>query len=419
MRDWAFPVLALAVGYFGAKEWSEAPESFKAGGEGSESRTRVLKAGQGVEGGSFEQRLRDLKTNGYSRGDREAIFKEWFREDPEAALKALESSHKPSFLLGFLFEDDPQGLELMGKYLDDVITSGQWHESGFDGEIDRRFRFNVGKELVDKVASLPESHMKKELWKYVMAGWFFEDWRGAKAHVTGLAGEARSEAERAFLSERLPRWVSRDAEGRKWVEKILTKEGNRDLLTWQGPKFVSAMSREDPESALKWADENLAGTALVSSISTVVGQLVRTDIAKAEALVDGMNPGGGRERVARALVLGTARKDPVAAFQRARNEEEMGMKMGVQTWLALGRTLGGKAPAEARKVIESGEELEKVFSSYAMNEAFWREPAETKRWAEEMEGPRREEVIDLVFRAWHLREQEQAKAWRDRQKSGS
>jgi hypothetical protein len=57
--------------------------------------------------------------------------------------------------------------------------------------------------------------------------------------------------------------------------------------------------------------------------------------------------------------------------------------------------------------------LEQAFKSNAMEQAFWKEPEESKQWAEAMEGPKREKVIDLVYRAWHLREQEEAKAWRD------
>ena len=93
--------------------------------------------------------------------------------------------------------------------MDEIISPGWWHESGFDGEIHRSFNFAVGKVLVDKVESLSETYAKQDLWNYAMAGWFYQDWQGATAHLTGLSGEERRKAERAFLSEQLPRAVGR------------------------------------------------------------------------------------------------------------------------------------------------------------------------------------------------------------------
>ena len=424
MTKWIFPGLALAVGFFGAREWSESALTVvdQVSDSGMREDRATWHSGRRAEVAGFAGRMREIERGGIAEEDWGKFFKEWFREDPEGALDAMRNSklglggRKPFFLLGFLFEEDAKGLEAMGRYLDEIISSGHWHEGGFDGEVHREFDFRGGgKELVDKVTGLPGSPMKKELWKYAMAGWFYADWQGAGAYVGGLPEEERREAERAFLSERLPRWVSREADGREWIEEILGAEGNRDLLTWHGPKLVAVMAKDDPKRAFEWAGEHLSGLTLAKAISGTVEDLMYQDGGTEEAgeIVDDLLPGGVREQAARALVLGTARKDPLAAFDRARAEEDHGMEMGVQTWLSLGRTLGRQSPEEARRILESSVELERVFESNAMEQAFWKEPEESKQWAEAMEGPKREQVIELVFRAWHLREQEEAKAWRD------
>lgn len=334
---WIVPVLALAVGYFGAREWSESADRSEVvvtdEKGGREARGRSSRR-SGAAGG-YGARMREIEGGEVSKEDRERFFKEWFREDPEGAMEAMRNSrshwggNKPHFLLGFLFEDDAKGLEAMGRFLDEIITSGSWHESGFDGDIERSFNFAVGQELVEKVAGLPESGMKNELWNYAMAGWFYADQEGARSYLAGLPEDERKRAERAFLSERLPRWISRDAEGRAWIEGVLLSEGNRDLLFWHGPGLVDVMANDDLKGALEWAGEHLGGSTLANAVSTTVQRLSDQDSAKAEAVVDDLIPGGVREQAARTLVLGISRKDPVAAFDRARAEEGVGMEMGV------------------------------------------------------------------------------------------
>jgi len=416
-------VLALVVGFFWAREWSSSVVTAEDEGAGNGMRIErsERRSRGGTKSGGFAGRMRELEDGGFSwEDDQRKFFKEWFREDPEAALDAMRNSRlglgdeKPFFLLFFLFEDDPKGMEAMGRYLPEIITSGYWHESGFDGEVERYFDFRGGKELVDKVAGLPESDMKEELWKYAMAGWFYADWKGAKSHVMGLPEKERRVAERAFLSERMPRWVSSEADGRAWIEEILDAEGNRDLLTWHGPKLAVMMAKDDPKGALEWAGEHLGGIALANAVTgTVKGLIYQDGTEEAGNIVDELLPGGVREQAARELVLGAARKDAVAAFERAVAEEGLGMKMGVQTWQSLGRMLGRTKPEEALRILGTSEGLEKAFGSSAMGGAFEKEPEKARQWAESMEGSRREEMIDLVYQAWRFENLKEAKAWRD------
>jgi hypothetical protein len=432
---WIFPVLALAVGYFGAREWSgsvagtgvavideeggwegRTQSSRRTGGrwEGRTQNSRRMGAAAG-----FGARLREIEAGEVSKQDRERFFKKWFREDPEAAMEAMRNSrsewgkNKPHFLLGFLFEDDAKGLEAMGRYLDEIITSGYWHESGFDGEVWRVYDFTKGEELVQKVAGLPESGMKDELLNYVMAGWFFSDQQGARSYLSGLPDEEQKKAERVFLSERLPGWVSRDVEGREWIAGVLLSEGNRDLLTWHGPALVDVMANDDLKGALEWAGEHLGGSVLADAVGRTVRRLSYQDSAKAAEMVDGLFLGGVRAQAAGILVQEISRKDPGAAFDLARSEEDVGMAIDRRTWRSLGSALGRSSPAEARRILSTSEGLDESFQAHAMEQAFSREPEETKRWAEAMQGPKRAESIELVFNAWSAWEREKAKAWRD------
>ena len=424
---WIFPVLALVAGYFGARAWSGSIARIgvsaideESGGEGRPLSDRRIGAAAG-----FGARLREIEGGEVSNEDRERFFKEWFREDPEGAMEAMRNSRshwgreKPHFLLGFLFEDDAKGLEAMGRYLDEIITSGRWHESGFYGDIERRFNFAVGQELVEKVAGLPESGMKNELWNYAMAGWFYADQQGARSYLSGLPEEERKKAERAFLSERLPLWVSSDAEGRAWIADVLRSEGNRDLLTRHGPGLVDVMANDDMKGALEWAGEHLGGSVLADAVSRTVRRVSYQDIDKAAEVVDGLVFGSIREQAARALVSEISRKDPWAAFDRARSEEDIGVAMGGQTWGMLGSALGQSSPAEVRRILSTSESLDESFQARAVEKALSREPEETKQWAEAMEGPKREELIELVFHAWSAEDQDEARAWRDGLTDGS
>ncbi|MFT7444398.1 MAG: hypothetical protein ACI9AF_001302, partial [Granulosicoccus sp.] len=381
-------------------------------------RVRVSPNGSVSEG--FARRLGEAEKESRYWSEGWEFFKEWFRIDPDAAIEAMRTSPKGgsvSYFLCFLFEEesDPLALQAMGARLDDIIFSaGNWHEQGFSGEVHRVFDFAVGKSLVEKVEGLPESYMKKDLWRYAMAGWLFQDWKGAAEWAGSLTGEERREAEVAFFSERIPRSMERDGEALEWASKVLAREGNRDLLVKLGPDFVGLMARDDPGEAVSWAGDHLGGMALAKAVSGVVSTTYRGAPEESEAMVDGLPPGGVRQAAARAFVEVQLRADAKGAYERAISEEALGMRLGVQTWLSIGRSLGQQNPGEVRAILGSGEgELESVFETYAMEQAFWKEPEEAKRWAEEMEGEKRDEMIELVYRAWGAREKDEARAWRD------
>lgn len=428
MKSYVLPLLAVVLGYFGARVISinqerQKPKEVpvKSGGSevGATKRTSIQT--NGGESEDFARRLREVEEKPGRWHEGREFFREWFRVDPDAAFEAMKTSPKANdaggrhYLLCFLFEEeaDPDALQAMGERLDEIISVGSWHETGFGGDIYREFNFAVGPSLVERVESLSESYMKEDLWRYAMAGWVYKDWQGARNWLEGLQGNERRRAEVAFFSEGIPRRLNDEVE-LAWVAGVLETEGNRDLLVKYGVSLVSGMARENPGEALEWAGDHLGGMALAKAVSGVVSATFGRDPDESERIIDHLPAGGVREQAARAFVESKTRKDGLGAFEKAWAEERGGMKMGIQLWYRVGRSLGQQNPTEARRVLAETEgALNRGFLSEASSAAFWKEPEATKQWAEGLEGEKRDEMIELVYRAWAARERGEAEAWRN------
>ena len=433
MKMYVLPLLAVVLGYFGARgisvsgEIEEPKEVLVKDGE-SQLKTmgKVRIQTNGSESEDFARRLREAEEKKGRWHEGRELFREWFEVDPDAALEAMRTSPKGSdsggrhYFLCFLFEEeaDQEALQAMGERLDEIITVGMWHEGGFGGDIYREFNFAVGKSLVERVESLPGSYVKEDLWRYAMAGWAQKDWKGAQTWLEGLQGDERRKAEVAFFSEGIPRAL-KDESGLAWAAEVLATDGNRDLLVQLGASLVSKMAHENPGAALEWAGDHLGGMALAKAVSGVVTTTFGKNPEESEKIVNDLPPGGVREQASRAFVTSKTRKDGLGAFEKAWAEESAGMEMGRQLWYRVGRALGQQNPAEARRVLAETEgELNRGFLSEASEAAFWKEQEETKQWAEGLEGEKRDEMIDLVYRAWGAREREEADAWRNSVKGG-
>jgi hypothetical protein len=103
-----------------------------------------------------------------------------------------------------------------------------------------------------------------------------------------------------------------------------------------------------------------------------------------------------------------------SAAERALKQKAAGIDMGDDVWGRLGWVLGSKKPEKARSILANldGQSHEK-FRKNAMLTAFEKQPEKTKKWAAEMEGEKRQEIIYLVFQAWYSSDQNKAEAWRD------
>lgn len=423
MKQWLFPILTFTAGYLLSREGSSRiavnEETTAQSSARSERSIRSWAVGHGDDGGGFASRFQVLVANNNHSAKYE-LLKEWFRADSDAAMEAInklpiDMYNNPSLLLEFLFGDDPIAMEAMGRHLDDIIVEG-WYNSGFGLENHERlsFDFSEGRSLVEKVESLPETDAKKHLWNHVMAGWFYKDWKEAAGWVDSMAGSERSAAERAFLSEIIPSKILQDEEGRKWILKVLSQEENRDLLFRHGASVVSAMAVTDPKKALEWADENLGGLTLKAAVSSMLEGVAYRTPEKLAEIVDGLPLGGVKQQASETMILSMARKDAQGAYDQALEQQAAGIDLRDEAWGQLGRALGATKPEEAREILANLEgDSNKAFRSNATQNAFDKQPEETKQWAAEMKEDKREEIIDLVFKAWSSNDQKKAEAWRE------
>ncbi len=225
-----------------------------------------------------------------------ALFSEWPKRDPDAAIAALNESGEVGMGRHWRFEvayamvdkDIERSLKLMSEWGTDIGfgTSGlravaKWAQSD-------------PRHAAEFLLAHPQtSHVSRGIIEEIGKVWGKSD----PATALDFAANRTDTLARTLGEAALKQWSERDLnEAANWLASADSFTRNR-----MSAAFVEAWGKKDPASALSWCEENLSGLTLNNAVAGVVKGTAAKDLAGAAALVASMEPSSARAEAAAAI----------------------------------------------------------------------------------------------------------------------
>lgn len=231
-------------------------------------------------------------SNRYTLTD--ALFSEWAKADPSAAIKALNDvpdfpglSNMRHSVAGQLMKSDvEQGLQAMSdwkidNYLPDMKSVAEWAAK------DPLHAATIA-------AKYSRGYAGKEVLKHIGKAWATSDPEAGMRFAATLPGELREALGNAILDA----WAGKDSEAAARFTAAQTDVAFRNALS---QSLVRSWAKKDPAAALAWSDENLTGNARNEAIGDIVKSAAEKDLTTASEIVAGMEAGTAQNRAAASL----------------------------------------------------------------------------------------------------------------------
>jgi hypothetical protein len=221
------------------------------------------------------------------------LFDIWPRNDPEAAIAALNEpgdfgmrgSWRMDVATTILRTDVEQGLRLMAN----------WHIENYDPGMGAIAKWAAADPRHAAEFTLQNSlgYVAQRAADTIGQEWAKSDPAGAMAFATANPGGLGTVLGAAALKQ----WAEGNlTDAAQWLADADAQTRNR-----LSPAFVEAWAQKDAGSALSWCDENLSGSSLVQAVGGVLKGAADKDVARAAALVTGMDPSPARAEAAFAV----------------------------------------------------------------------------------------------------------------------
>ena len=224
---------------------------------------------------------------------REALFYEWPKRDPDAAIAAV-NENKHSILSYWKFniaysvvqKDLERGIRLMSEW---GATDTGFGTSGI-AAVTKWTQANP-RHAAEFMLDEPDSGTIRSTMETIGREWARIDPANAMAFVASRPGEPAGMLAAAALKQ----WAQGDlAQATDWLSAADARTRNRF-----SPAFVEVWAAQDPASALAWCQENLSGSAFAQAVAGVLKGT--KDTASAALLVSGMDPSAARAEAAIAV----------------------------------------------------------------------------------------------------------------------
>ncbi len=269
---------------------------------------------------------------------RSILFETWAKQNPEAAIAALnDRSVLPGVegerfsMANTIMKSDPlRGFKLMNdwnitSYLPDLRHLAAWVEKDPRAAAEAALQNNLG------AAS-------GEVMKQIGKAWAAQDPAAALAFAAERRGLSGIQLAQSVMSE----WAQRDLAAAMAYVGAQTESLTKAKL---GLPLIEAWAKSDPQAALVWANDNLKGESRAVAAASVVKAMAAQDFNAAAEFIAGLEPGGGKNRAVNQLV---------------------------ETWLG-DDWLNKKDGAKATEILQWMSELpEPDARRYAMEQASWR-----------------------------------------------
>jgi len=342
-----------------------------------------------------------------------ALFDEWPKRDPDAAIAALNEAgpgrsadHHWRFTAAYaLIEKDiERALRLMKDWhVDDVgfgsrgiKATSKWTQAN-------------PQHAAEFVLEQSEAYSFRSAMEVVGQEWAKIDPASALAFATGKQSELAS----TLATQVLKHWAQENlSAAADWL--AAADDRTRRRLS---PTFIEAWATKDAPGALVWCEENLAGSILPQSVAAVVRGAAEKDVAAAAALVTEMNPSAARAEAATAVARkwmppglpSDQRVTPktVAWLERLDAESVRRVIEGVAwTWA----TSDPRSMAAFLK-SSNNEQIPPFAYTVAARELARRSPPEALDWASRLTGPAALSAGGAAFSEWRDSQPESAMKW--------
>jgi hypothetical protein len=226
---------------------------------------------------------------------RSILFETWAKQDPEAAIGALNDrsvlpgveSERFSMSNTIMKTDPARGLKLMNdwnltSYLPDLRNVSAWVEKNPRAAAEAAMQNSLGAAT-------------GEVMKQIGKAWAAQDPAAALAFAAERRGLNGIQLAQSVMSE----WAQRDLSAAMAYVGAQTESLTKAKL---GLPLIEAWAKSDPEAALVWANEHLKGEARAAAAASVVKTMAAQDLNAAAEFVAGLEPGGGKNRAVNQLV---------------------------------------------------------------------------------------------------------------------
>jgi hypothetical protein len=223
----------------------------------------------------------------------EALFYEWTRRDPDAAIDALRGTNNLGTreawrfnVAGYLVEKDPdRGLRALSE----------WGIDNFAPRMSGVAKWAAAdpRHAAEAVLANPAGYTSQLAMETIGKEWAKVDASGAVEFASSRPGELAAALANAVLKS----WASRNLqEAAHWL--VLAKTSTRYRLS---PAFVETWAKTDPDGALAWAEANLKGSTFARTVHAVVNGAVLKDLTATAEFVTKMKPSPARAEAAVAV----------------------------------------------------------------------------------------------------------------------
>lgn len=340
-----------------------------------------------------------------------ALFQEWPKRDPDAAIAALNeesdfarSAHwRFDVAYSLLQVDVERALRLMVDWHADDVGFGT---SGL-AAVAKWTQANP-RHAAEFMLELPPSYSFTSAMESIGKEWAKIDPAGAVSFATSQRGEL------AFLlaNSALKEWAQNNlGEAASWLASTDDITRNR-----YSPAMVEAWAKHDAASALAWCEENLTGSSLAQSVAGLVKGAAEKDVAAAATLVSGMSPSAARNEAAMAVAkqylpdLSSDKPIPpeAIAWLRSLDSDSIRRVLNGVSWI------WATSDPRSMAALVAGLSSEQVPShSYDVvaRELARRNPAEALQWAQQLPEQQGYTAGGTAFAEWRASQPEAAMNW--------
>ncbi len=341
----------------------------------------------------------------------EALFEEWPKRDPDAAIAAVNEagiSRVPSdwrFSLAYAVveKDIERGLRLLAEWHVDDVGFG----SRGLAAVAKWVRADP-RHAAEFMLAQPGSYSFRSTMETIGKEWSKTDPAGALAFATGKPGELGSMLATSVLKD----WGERNLnEAAEWLASA--DERTRSRVS---PAFVEAWAKQDAASALTWCEENLTGSSLAQAVGGVLKGAAEKDVAGAAGLVTAMAPSRARAEAALAVAqkwfpgLSSAQsvKPEAIAWLASLDADSVKRVLDQVKW---GWSTSDPKSMAAFLVSVSSEQIPAHVYSNLARQMARQNPAEALEWASHLPGDRALAAGADAFGEWRSSQPEAAMKW--------
>jgi hypothetical protein len=350
---------------------------------------------------------RDLPVNELAA----ALFEDWPKRDPDAAIAALSETNNSGVLHYWRFDvaytliekDIERALRLMSEWHADDVGFGTRGIAAV-----AKWTRADPRHAAEFMLEQPDSYSFRSAMEIMGQEWSKIDPAAALTFATAKPGELSA----LLATSALKTWAERNlSEAADWL--VNADDRTRAHLS---PAFVQVWAKQDAASALTWCEENLTGSGLAQAVGGVVAGASEKNVSAAAALVVGMDPSPARTQAAAAvahkwfpeLSSGQVVTPEAVAWLARLDPDSVNRVLNRISW-----TWGTSDPRSMAAFLasSSSDQIPPHAYTVAARELARRNPTDALAWASQLPEAQAMNAGGIAFAEWRGSQPELAMKW--------